>query len=50
MAHLLGHWTCASYAVDLTPILVISGINLGQVLHTCASITKQYNLVLVKRR
>ena len=33
-----------------TPDLALSGNNLGQVVHTRACVTKQYNLVAVKQR
>ena len=32
------------------PAVPLSGNNLGQVVHTCASVAKQYNLVPVKGR
>jgi len=51
-------WRCNGESAGLatqklagsTPGLAISGNNLGQVVHTRASVTKQYNLVPVKGR
>ena len=47
-------WWRSGYSVGLATQKVaavpLSGNNLGQAVHTCASVTKQYNLVPVKRR
>jgi len=51
-------WSCNGYDVglqqkrsrDRLPAVPHSGNNLGQVVHTCASVSNQYNLVPVKRQ
>ena len=51
-------WWCNGYSAGLatqkvaglTLGLALSGNNLGQVVHARASVTKQYNLVSVKKR
>ena len=42
---LAGHWTCNSQVAGSSP----GWVPLGKLLHLCASVTKQYNLVLAKR-
>ena len=51
-------WSCNGYDVGLEiqrvavrlPAVPLSGNNLRQVVHTCASVAKQYKLVPVKQR
>ena len=42
----IGHMT--PKVTGSTPSLAVSGNNLGQVVHTCASVTEQYDLVPVE--
>jgi len=43
-----GRWTCDQQVAGSSPSSCAFGCNLGQAVHTRASITKQHNLVLVQ--
>ena len=45
VAEWLGRWTCDQQVAISSPGLPAVECNPGQVVNTCASVTKQYNLV-----
>ena len=50
VAKWLGCWTCNQQVVGSNPSLSAVEGNPGQVVNTCASVTKQYNLVPANRQ
>ena len=50
MAQPVERWTCDQQVVGSNPTRAKLRNNFGQVVHTCASVTKQYNLVPAKGR